>query len=158
VQRPLWASTGVKNPRETMYVYGLVAPNTVNTMPLPTLTAGASSGAVTGATADQDPSSDLRALRDAGIDLDDVTDQLLREGIDAFMVPMAKLLAGVERRREAVVTGRPEGIDAELPPELETPVAARVKRAVDEDVVRRLWHWDGTLWAPGTHEVVDRLG
>jgi transaldolase len=63
VQRPLWASTGVKNPRyaETMHVYGLVAPNTVNTMPPPSLTAAASSGAVTGATADQDPSSELRA-------------------------------------------------------------------------------------------------
>ncbi len=161
VQRPLWASTGVKNPRysETMYVYGLVGPHTVNTMPLPTLTAAAASGAVTGATADQDPTADLRALRDAGIDLDDVTDTLLREGIDAFMVPMAKLLAGIERRREAIVTGRPEMIEADLPAELEEPIAARVKRAVDEEVVRRIAHRDGTLWAPpGTREVSERLG
>ncbi|MGH9243132.1 MAG: bifunctional transaldolase/phosoglucose isomerase [Acidimicrobiales bacterium] len=161
VQRPLWASTGVKNPRysETMYVYGLVGPNTVNTMPLPTLTAAAKGGAVTGATADQDPTADLEALRDAGIALDEVTDTLLREGIEAFMVPMAKLLDGVERRREAIVTGRPESIEADLLPELEQPVAARVKRAVDDDVVHRLWHRDGTLWAPpGTPEVGDRLG
>ncbi len=161
VQRPLWASTGVKNPRysATMYVYGLVAPHTVNTMPLPTLTAAANSGTVTGATADQDPTADLRALSDVGIDLDDVTDQLLREGIDAFMVPMAQLLEGVERRREAIVTGRPETVDADLPPQLEQPVASRVRRAIDEDVVHRVWHRDGTLWAPaGTREVADRLG
>jgi transaldolase/glucose-6-phosphate isomerase len=161
VQRPLWASTGVKNPRyaETMYVYGIVGPNTVNTMPLPTLTSAARSGAVTGATAAQSPTADLEALGDAGIDLDEVTDQLLREGLDAFMVPMAKLLDGIERRREAVVTGRPESIEANLPPDLEQPVAARVKRAVDENVVHRLWHRDGTLWAPpGTREVTDRLG
>jgi transaldolase/glucose-6-phosphate isomerase len=161
VQRPLWASTGVKNPRyaETMYVYGLVGPSTVNTMPLPTLTAAAQSGAVTGATAAQDPSADLEALRDAGIDLDDVTDKLLRDGLEAFMMPMAKLLAGVERRREAIVTGRPESIDADLPPELEQTVAARAQRAVEENVVHRLWHRDGTLWAPpGTREVTDRLG
>ena len=46
VQRPLWASTGVKNPAypETLYVYGLVGPDTVNTMPLPTLTAAARDG------------------------------------------------------------------------------------------------------------------
>ena len=53
VQRPLWASTGVKNPAydETMYVYGLVGRDTVNTMPLPTLTAAARQGEVTGETA-----------------------------------------------------------------------------------------------------------
>ena len=47
VQRPLWASTGVKNPRypETLYVDGLVAPDTVNTMPLPTLQAAAAMAA-----------------------------------------------------------------------------------------------------------------
>ncbi len=51
VQRPLWASTGVKNPQypETLYVYGLVGPDTVNTMPLPTLMAARQQGEVTGA-------------------------------------------------------------------------------------------------------------
>ena len=101
VQRPLWASTGVKNPAysETMYVYGLVAPDTVNTMPLDTLRAAGSEGEVTGATADQDPSEDLQALADAGIDLDDVTDKLLRDGIEAFVKPFDKLIAGIETKR-----------------------------------------------------------
>ena len=109
VQRPLWASTGVKNPQypETLYVYGLVGPDTVNTMPLPTLMAARQSGEITGATAAEDPTADLDALREAGIDLDDVTDKLLRDAIDAFLVPMAKLLDGIERKREAIVTQPP---------------------------------------------------
>ena len=161
VQRPLWASTGVKNPQypETLYVYGLVGPDTVNTMPLPTLMAARQSGEITGATAAEDPAADLDALREAGIDLGDVTDKLLRDAIDAFLVPMAKLLDGIERKREAIVTNRPAAIEADLPPELEQPLAARVSRAHDEDVARRIWQRDGTLWAPeGTAEVTDRLG
>ncbi len=161
VQRPLWASTGVKNPAypETMYVYGLVGPDTINTMPLPTLTAAAREGDVTGATASDDPTADLEALREAGIDMEDVTDKLLRDGIDAFLVPMAKLLDGIELKREAIVTGRPGAIEADLPAEFERAVAARVKKAADDDVVHRIWHRDGTLWAPaGTPEVIDRLG
>src|SRR5919112_2912767 len=136
VQRPLWASTGVKNPQypETLYVYGLVGPHTVNTMPLPTLMAARQAGDVSGATAAEDPGPDLDALREAGIDLDDVTDKLLRDGIDAFVVPMNKLLDGIESKREAIVTGRPETIDADLPAALEQAVAGRLRRAQDDDV------------------------
>src|SRR5215218_7077469 len=161
VQRPLWASTGVKNPAypDTLYVYGLVGPDTVNTMPLATLQAAAGEGEVTGATAAEDPSADLAALAEAGIDLDDVTDQLLREGIEAFVVPMNKLLTGIEAKREAIVTGRPSSFEADLPPDMEQPVAERLRRAAENDVVRRIWRKDGTLWAPpGTPELEDRLG
>jgi transaldolase/glucose-6-phosphate isomerase len=161
VQRPLWASTGVKNPAypDTLYVYGLVAPDTVNTMPLATLQAAAGAGEVTGATGAEDPAGDLAALAGAGIDLDDVTAQLLREGIEAFVVPMNKLLSGIEAKREAIVTGRPASFEADLPADLEQPVAARLRQAAEVDVVRRLWRKDGTLWAaPGTPELEDRLG
>jgi len=161
VQRPLWASTGVKNPAysETMYVYGLVAPETVNTMPLNTLQAAARDGEVTGATADQDPSEDLQALADAGIDLDDVTDKLLREGIEAFVKPFDKLLAGIETKRDQIVTGRPEAVEADLPGELREAIVERLRKGQEERVAARIWHRDGTLWAPeGTPELVDRLG
>ncbi len=161
MQRPLWASTGVKNPAypETLYVYGLVGPDTVNTMPLATLTAAGQQGEVTGTTAADDPTADLEALAAAGIDLDDVTDKLLRDGIDAFVVPMNKLLDGIEAKREAIVTGRPAAIDADLPAALEAAIAGRIRRALDENVARRIWQRDGTLWAPaGTPEVTNRLG
>ena len=72
---------------------------------------------------------------------------------------MNKLLDGIESKREAIVTGRPETIDADLPAALEQAVAGRLRRAQDDDVVHRIWHRDGTLWAPeGTPEVTDRLG
>lgn len=103
VQRPLWASTGVKNPDypDTLYVDGLLAPETVNTMPLATLEAAADHATADGPTADQDPTAALQALADAGIDMTDVTDKLLRDGIDAFVTPMEKLLAGIESKRPA---------------------------------------------------------
>lgn len=162
LQRPLWASTGVKDPRypDTLYVDNLVAPYTVNTMPLDTLQATADHGEITGPTADQDPSADLQRLADAGIDLEDVVEQLLSEGIDKFITPMVKLMAGIESKREAVVTHRPRTFDANLPDDLEQAVAKRMEQAVSEDVARRLWCKDPTLWGgdAGTPELSDRLG
>ncbi len=161
VQRPLWASTGVKNPHysETMYVDGLVAPHTVNTMPMQTLLAAAERSEIAGATADQDPSEDLKALADAGIDMADVTKTLLIEGIDKFTEPMEKLLAGVESQREAVVTGRPKTIESVLPDDVEPAIAARVEAAAEQKVTQRIWRKDETLWAEaGTPEIANRLG
>ncbi|MEA2496168.1 MAG: transaldolase / glucose-6-phosphate isomerase, partial [Thermoleophilaceae bacterium] len=161
VQRQLWASTGVKNPAypDTMYVDGLVGPETVNTMPMATLLAAAERAEITGATCDIDPTDDLAALAGAGIDMDDVTDQLLREGIETFEKSLDKLIAGVESKREAVVTGRPKNFESNIPDDLEPKIAERIKRAADENVARRIWSKDATLWAPeGTPEVADRLG
>jgi transaldolase / glucose-6-phosphate isomerase len=164
VQRPLWASTGTKNPKypDTLYVDNLVGPETVNTMPMATINAAAEHGEVGGAGglgADADPTEDLRALADAGIDMDDVTDQLLREGIETFEKSLDKLLAGVESKREAVVTERPASFESSIPEDLEGRIAARIAKASDEHVVRRIWEGDATVWAPaGTPEVADRLG
>jgi transaldolase/glucose-6-phosphate isomerase len=161
VQRPLWASTGVKDPRypDTMYVDGLVAPHTVNTMPMATLNAAADHSEFSGATADQDPSGDLKALADAGIDMSDVTDTLLREGIEKFIEPFEELIRGVESAREAAVTKRPETIASSMPDELEPGIVEQVQRAQKESVVQRIWRKDASLWAPpGTPEVADRLG
>ena len=104
VQRPLWASTGVKDPHypETKYVDGLVAPHTVNTMPMATLLACAEQLEVTGATADQDPTPDLKALADAGIDMGDVTEKLLmRRHRRSSSSRSTSCSAGVESRARA---------------------------------------------------------
>ncbi|HWF74494.1 MAG TPA: bifunctional transaldolase/phosoglucose isomerase [Solirubrobacteraceae bacterium] len=161
VQRPLWASTGVKNPAypDTMYVDELVGPHTVNTMPLATLLAVADHGHIHGPTAEIDASEELEALAKVGIDLGDVTEALLVDGIEQFEEAMRRLLEGIESRRAAVVTGRPPTIQAALPSELQEPVAARVKKAMAENVAQRIWRRDPTLWAPpGTPEIEDRLG
>jgi transaldolase/glucose-6-phosphate isomerase len=162
VQRPLWASTGVKNPRypDTMYVDELVAPHTVNTMPMATLLAVADHGHLHGPTAERDPSDDLKALEQAGIHLDKVTDELLEDGVKQFEDAMNRLLAGIEERRQAIVTGKPPTIQAKLPPELAKPIADRVSRATAERVAERIWRKDPTLWGGehGTPEIEDRLG
>jgi glucose-6-phosphate isomerase len=142
-----------------MYVDQLVAPETVNTMPMDTLEAVACESSFEGHTADIDPSEDLRVLADAGIDMGDVTDTLLREGIQKFVEPFDDLIRGVESAREAAVTKRPPTIESSLPDELESAIAQQVKRAQAEDVVRRMWRKDATLWGPeGTPEIADRLG
>jgi transaldolase len=104
VQRPLWASTGVKNPKypDTMYVDGLAGPETVNTMPMATLDAARDHSEATGEEVLIDPTPDLKALADAGIDMTDVTDKLLSDGVDAFVKPMEKLLDGIESKRKAI--------------------------------------------------------
>src|SRR3954465_5807016 len=148
VQRPLWASTGVKDPQyaDTMYVEELVAPETVNTMPLETMLAVADHGEVRGATADQDPSEDLRKLAEAGIDIDDVTDTLLVEGIAKFVTPMVKLMAGIESKREAVVTHPPRTFESNLPAQPPGAGPRRMGGAGGGDVPRRVWQKDPTLW------------
>ncbi|MGI8413681.1 MAG: bifunctional transaldolase/phosoglucose isomerase [Solirubrobacteraceae bacterium] len=161
VQRPLWASTGVKNPdySDTMYVDGLVGRHTVNTMPMATLHAIADHSEVSGQTAEQDPTDDLAALADAGIDMDQVTDELLIDGVKQFEGAMDRLLAGIEERREAVITGRPPTIQARIPAAHLDPVAKRVARALQESVASRVWRHDASLWGgPGIAEIEDRLG
>ena len=99
-QRPLWASTGVKNPEydDTMYVTQLVAPDTVNTMPEATLDAVADHGDITGDTVQgtyeqaQSVLDDLAAL---GIDYDDVVATLEREGVEKFAASWDELVATV---------------------------------------------------------------
>jgi len=161
VQRPLWASTGTKDPSypDTKYVDDLVCPHTVNTMPLATLMAVADHSHVSGPTGDQDPTSDLAKLADAAIDLDEVTAELLVDGVKQFEDAMNRLLAGIEERREAVITGRPPTIQARLPENLQAPVADRVKRAMAEQVAERVWRRDPSLWGgPGVPEIENRLG
>jgi transaldolase/glucose-6-phosphate isomerase len=161
VQRPLWASTGVKNPAypDTLYVDGLIAPNTVNTMPLATLEAVADHGTISGETARQDPSAELKALADAGIDMSAVTAQLLDEGIKLFVGAMDGLIEGVEKARLAAVTGRPATIDATLPEDFEHAETTAIKHAESERVAARVWERDPSLWGgPGVPEIEDRLG
>jgi len=161
VQRPLWASTGVKDPHypETKYVETLVGPETVNTMPMPTLLACAEQLEVPGRTAEEDPSGDLKALREAGIDMKDVTEKLLRDGIEKFIEPFDALAASIEATREGIVTGRPPTIDSSIPDELEPAIAKCAEQAVSEHVASRIWKRDESLWGgPGVPEIGNRLG
>jgi transaldolase len=103
VQRPLWASTSVKNPAfpDTMYIDELIGPHTVNTMPRPTIAAFLDHGTVARAI-DKDLSGAYKTMEDlaaAGIDIDAVTAQLEDEGIASFAKSYDSLLAGVASKR-----------------------------------------------------------
>ncbi|WP_068271112.1 transaldolase [Aldersonia kunmingensis] len=109
-QRPLWASTGVKNPdySDTLYVIDLVAPNTVNTMPEATMEAVADHGKVLG---DQASGKAVESqgvfdeLAGAGIDLDDVFQVLEDEGVDKFEKSWGELLEATEEQLRAASAG-----------------------------------------------------
>jgi transaldolase len=101
-QRPLWASTGVKDPSypDTMYVTELVAPDTVNTMPESTLDAVADHGEIRGDTVRSnyaDAGEVLDGLERLGISYADVVAQLEREGVDKFEKSWTELLDGVTK-------------------------------------------------------------
>ncbi len=105
-QRPLWASTGVKNPDydDTMYVVDLVVEDTVNTMPEKTLDAVADHGDVRGDRVRpfyDDAAAHMQALADAGIDYDDVIEVLIAEGVDKFVVAWDQLQTTLSSSLEA---------------------------------------------------------
>ncbi len=110
VQRPLWASTGTKNPAysDTLYVDTLIGPDTVNTMPGKTMEAFIDHGTVA-RTVDADFEgawNKIAALHAAGIDIKTITDQLEEEGIASFIKSFETLLAGVESKRAALAVSR----------------------------------------------------
>ncbi|WP_320776489.1 transaldolase [Streptomyces sp. CRN 30] len=111
-QRPLWASTGVKDPayRDTLYVEELVAPGTVNTMPEATLAATADHGDVQGNTVTggyAQARADLAAVERLGISYDEVVEQLEREGVTKFEAAWQDLLDAVTKSLNS------KGVDGE---------------------------------------------
>ncbi|GAA1842871.1 transaldolase [Agromyces salentinus] len=105
-QRPLWASTGVKDPAlpDTLYVTELVAKGVVNTMPEKTLEATFDHGVIDGDTvtgAYADAAAVLEALAAVGVDYDDVTALLEREGVEKFIVSWNELLDTVRAALES---------------------------------------------------------
>ncbi|MET8169063.1 transaldolase [Streptomyces sp. NPDC005329] len=111
-QRPLWASTGVKDPayKDTLYVDDLVAPGTVNTMPEATLNATADHGDITGDTVTggyAQAHADLAAVEALGISYDEVVTQLEDEGVAKFAVAWQDLLDAVTKSLMS------KGVDAE---------------------------------------------
>ena len=103
-QRPLWASTGVKNPdySDVMYISELIAPGTVNTMPEKTMLAYADHG--TPGTLVQkaydDAAATMQAISDAGVDLDDVFRVLEDEGVKKFVDSWDELTESVRSELE----------------------------------------------------------
>jgi len=108
-QRPLWASTGVKDPAydDTRYVVDLVAPGVVNTMPEQTLDAVYDHGKITGDTVTtkyDEAEQVMAALQEMGVDYDDVVETLEREGVQKFADSFDELLEGIRGTTRELVT------------------------------------------------------
>ncbi|MCY3708740.1 MAG: transaldolase [Caldilineaceae bacterium] len=109
VQRPLWGSTSTKNPDypDTLYVDELIGPHTVNTLPPETLEAFLDHGNAA-RTVDADVEQarqQLAQLAGLGIDLGEVTTQLMGEGVDAFADSFDELMSGIAEKAAAIAGG-----------------------------------------------------
>jgi transaldolase / glucose-6-phosphate isomerase len=153
VQRLLWASTSVKNPRyrDTLYVEELIGPDTVNTVPPETLAAFRDHGRARASLEEHvdDAFDTLRALEEAGISLDAVTSALLEDGIKKFADPFAKLLAAIERRCREANAARINRQSYALPPGLAATVSDALTQWDAQGGTRRLWTGDASLWTGG---------
>jgi transaldolase/glucose-6-phosphate isomerase len=150
-QRLLWASTGSKNAnyRDVVYVEELIGPDTVNTIPPPTLSAFRDHGRPRASLAeDLDGACDtMRTLAEVGISLPVTTDALLADGVQLFVDAFRKLLVAVERQSRGTGATRIERRSHRvLPPEFETAVQESLADWQAHGKVRRLWARDPTLW------------
>ncbi len=154
-QRVLWASTSAKNPnyRDVVYVEELIGPDTVNTIPPATFDAFRDHGRVRASLTEglEEAYDTMEALEQVGISMAEVTDRLLKEGVQLFAEPFDKLLAAVDKTRQAAANPTINRQTYTLP----EPLAKAVRTSLEEwragDKVRRLWARDATLWT-GTDE------
>nr|MDQ3805112.1 bifunctional transaldolase/phosoglucose isomerase [Acidobacteriota bacterium] len=149
VQRPLWASTGTKNPgySDVLYVDNLIGPETVNTVPPATYTA-ARDHARAALTLEEGLDEDRRLieeLAEIGIDLKAVTEKLQADGLKAFVSSFDTLVESIKAKRGALLSAIHERLSASLGRHAEA-VAAALKEAEQGDVMRRLWRKDAALW------------
>lgn len=149
-QRLLWASTSTKNPnfRDVRYVEELIGADTVNTVPPATLDAFRDHG-VPRASLQEDPDAaraTLAALADAGIEMDEVTDRLLDDGVRLFADAFDKLLGAVAEQREGVLGRLIDRETYSLPEALSKAVDASLEEWRAAGRMRRLWALDASLW------------
>lgn len=154
-QRLLWASTGTKNPQysDVRYVGELIGHDTVNTIPPATLSAfrdhGHSRSSLTEGV--DEAQSTLSKLQQAGVSLQQITEQLLTEGIKLFSDAFDQLLSAVENKRTNILNTKLNRLSYKLPDTLNNAVQASLDDWQQNGKIRRLWAQDATLWT-GTDE------
>ena len=159
-QRVLWASTSTKNPTypDTMYVDELVGPHTVNTVPPATLQAFLDHGraAATITKGVDEAWAQLDQLAELGINLDAVTEQLQAEGVEKFIKPFSSLLDSIEGK-VAQLQARQEILEANLG-SYQADVDKALVEIKNQEIMRRIWAHDHTVWGPDPEEIGNRLG
>jgi transaldolase/glucose-6-phosphate isomerase len=149
-QRLLWASTGTKNPSypDVFYVEELIGPDTVDTMPPPTLDAFRDHGRPRASlTEDVDGARDTMAtVAELAISLAEITNQLLLDGVRLFSEAFDKLLAAVERQAREARSKRINRLTYKLPEPLASEVTSTLAEWRAQGKSRRLWQRDPSLW------------
>ena len=149
VQRCLWASTSVKDPRyaDTMYVEELIGPDTVDTVPPVTLAAFAEHGEVRRSLDENLDAArrQLKELAELGIDLDEVTRELEIEGVDLFGKSYESLGKTLRDTARDIKRGKGPRQWQSLGG-LQPAVDKTLGQLQSDEAVRRLWQRDGTLW------------
>jgi transaldolase/glucose-6-phosphate isomerase len=149
-QRLLWASTGTKNKdnSDVLYVEELIGPDTVNTIPPATLDAFRDHGKVRDSLEGNlaGAGAALAQLDKAGISLDEVTDHLVKEGVQLFADAADKLFAAVAHKRAAILTKSINTQSLTLGAKLQNTVTTNAEDWRTQGKVRRLWGRDNSVW------------
>lgn len=164
VQRPLWASTGTKNPRysDTLYIDSLIGPETVNTVPPDTLKSFQDHGEVA-PTLEQDLNEAvilMDKLAEVGINFENVTNMLQVDGVDAFADSFRQLMKAVEGKREMLRAGviqRQETIIGGNEPGFRRTL----EKLIEVNASKAIWSKNAAFWKKEpTHQesIRNRLG
>jgi transaldolase/glucose-6-phosphate isomerase len=150
VQRPLWASTGTKNPAypDLLYVENLVGKQTVNTVPPATLDALLDHGTVRPDSVEENlegAHATIDALAKANISLFEVTQKLQVEGVKSFADSYNAMLAAIEGKRTALA-GETERVAIGLGKSEADPESA-IERLAQDDFLAKLWKLDPSPWS-----------
>jgi transaldolase/glucose-6-phosphate isomerase len=160
LQRVLWASTSTKDPAysDTLYPDNLIGPHTVSTLPLSTLNAFRDHGTVA-LTLDAQlttAQAHLERLADLGIDLDQITDDLLEEGVQKFVKPFSDLMDAIGEKMGRLKSGW-RRMETRLGDD-EKAVSGALGEMAQDAVMDRIWKHDHTVWKEDPEEITNRLG
>lgn len=159
-QRVLWASTSTKNPAypDTLYVDALIGPQTVNTVPPKTLNAFRDHGTVAQTLmADVDEARQhIATLTDLGIDLNAITEELQKVGVEKFAQSFQSLMASVTAKRDKIQTDW-SCLSATLG-DYQAVVETALQEMKADNIMGRIWQHDPTVWKPEPTEITNRLG
>jgi transaldolase / glucose-6-phosphate isomerase len=147
-QRPLWASTGTKNPtyKDTLYVEELIGPDTVDTVPPATYTAFRDHGLPRLSLEEglDEARATMERLAEAGVDLPAVMQQLQDEGVQAFIESFRSLIDSIASKQAIITSGL---LDRESVSHGAAQEAAKtLARMEKENWMRRIWRKDASLW------------
>jgi transaldolase/glucose-6-phosphate isomerase len=153
-QRPLWASTGTKNPAysDLMYVETVIGEHTVNTVPPATLDALLDHGKIVPDTVETDldeAHATLDGLAKAQISLFDVTTKLQVDGVKSFADSYNAMLEAIEKKQSQLAGGA-ERVEIQLGKAEADPDAA-IARLAQDDFLAKLWKHDPTPWSADPH-------